>query len=186
MSCNPRFQPSFFLLHHSTRLDSPDSRYSAYFPRRTRSLLPALCNWLASHLPLFDAGHAASFAPGKLMGTYRRSPEMRPEDDGSDGSSESIRLQDRPPYDRPSGPPPGRNRLQRPQHAESMQHPAQHSFVHNWRQSSSSDLNMGSPPYTPGTTTPMSLMAPSATWLPENRNSSPGPYSAQFSTPLVC
>jgi hypothetical protein len=121
------------------------------------------------------------------MGTTRPSAEMRPEDDGSDSSNESIRLRDRPAYDRSaSRPPSGRSRLQRPQHPDSMQHPTRHDFVHRWRESSSSDLNLGSPLYTPGTETPMSLVTPSATWLPENRNSSLSVSPGQFATPLVC
>jgi hypothetical protein len=144
-----------------------------------------------------------------MMGVKRASADTR-EDDGSDGSNESIRLRDRstfdrptydrPPYDRPTydrptsdRPPSGRRLSTRPRYPEMMQQPTQGSlepargsFVHRWRQSSSSDLNLGSPPLTPGTVTPMSLVTPSATWLPENRNSSLSASPAQFATPLVC
>jgi hypothetical protein len=110
------------------------------------------------------------------MGARNLAAESR-EDDGSDGSNESIRLQERPAFDRPSP-----NRLSTPRYPEQMRS----SFAHNWRQSSSSDLHLGSPPLTPGTVTPMSFATPSATWLPENRNSSLSVSQAQFATPLVC
>jgi hypothetical protein len=110
------------------------------------------------------------------MGLRNLVAESR-EDDGSDGSNESIRLQERSAVDRLSS-----NRLSKPRYPEQMRS----SFAHGWRESSSSDLHMGSPPLTPGTVTPMSLVTPSATWLPENRNSSLSVSPGQFATPLVC
>ena len=114
------------------------------------------------------------------MGARNLAAESR-EDDGSEGSNESIRLHERPAFDRPSS-----NKLSKPRYLEQMQQHSQGSFAHRWRQSSSSDLHMGSPSLTPGTVTPMSLLTPSATWLPENRNSSLSTSPAQFATPLVC
>ena len=115
------------------------------------------------------------------MGVRNLTAESR-EDDGSDGSSESIRLQERHAFDRPSS-----NKLSKPRYPEQMQQQnTRGSFAHRWRQSSSSDLHLGSPPLTPGTVTPMSLVTPSATWLPDNRNSSMSALPTQFATPLVC
>jgi len=114
------------------------------------------------------------------MGVRNLTAESR-EDDGSDGSNESIRLHERPTLDKPSP-----NRLSKPRYTEQMQQQTRGNFEHRWRQSSSSDLHMGSPSLTPGTVTPMSLVTPSATWLPENRNSSLSVSPAQFTTPLVC
>jgi len=129
----------------------------------------------------FDEGHSTSAYPGGIMGVRNLTAESR-EYDGSDGSSESIRLQERSAFDRPSS-----NKLSNPRYLEQMQqqHP-RGSFAHGWRQSSSSDLHLGSPPLTPGAVTPMSLVTPSATWLPENRNSSMSASPGQFATPLVC
>ena len=114
------------------------------------------------------------------MGVRNLTVESR-EDDGSDGSGESIRLQERPALDRPSS-----NRLSKSRYSEQIQQQhARGSFAYRWRQSSSSDLHLGSPPLTPGTGTPMSLVTPSATWLPENRNSSMSILPTQSATPLV-
>jgi hypothetical protein len=78
------------------------------------------------------------------MGVKRASADTR-EDDGSDGSNESIRLRDRstfdrptydrPPYDRPTydrptsdRPPSGRRLSTRPRYPEMMQQPTQGSL----------------------------------------------------------
>ena len=122
------------------------------------------------------------------MGFKTHSVEGRELDgsDGSDGSVESIQMRDRPT----SRPPSARTLTKRPRFPPETQQStySRGSFVHRWRQSSSSDLRqMGSPPLTPGQMTPMSLVTPSATWLPEgNRNSSLSVSPGHFGTPLVC
>lgn len=98
------------------------------------------------------------------------------EENGSSGSDDWTETPSRPPseysYSRPNYPYP---KLRKQQNQNPQNPPPKAAYQRQpqeWAQHSLSDLQLETPPATPGMGTPLRSLTPSAVWLPEYPNSS--------------